>query len=1019
MIMRKAVAFAVIIVFILVGTFHVEGRAPLSMTSYADTSPIEIHKGAWAMTVDTAKINPYYKYGIYTSRVLAVVHPEVYIQADSQFLRSVNKKETTSNVRRGKMYRYSTYTHLTSVFDLDEVDLDSYHTITTNDFYEGYPILPFLDSRAFTLSSTLRQLDVQKKYIINQDIITQLNKAILYYLRENGGTHMYLIYCDNENTYIYSDGKFLWAETLEEAPITGNPILIFNNEFVWYPLMGRDDTDIDPLLDSIVEAVSTTAQIPVLEPFEEMLIKGLKEVTRLDDEDQFTMAVLAASRTYTYYEFKTEWLPKGEGPEDYITNDEIGEKWMHIFPDMDASRFFTTIPPFSFGGIDFAIINEITRKGNYVSPVTARLAWAALTWPENTMAALDRSYQDLDYSWCALWNLGMQSYTIDETMYTHAGTCQVHGYNIASVLDVAGIDNFILDGYMIGAATHVINYIPVNDVIFSDGELIEDLTTILYCPKGFMFLSYQEKWAFIVKNNYFGTLSPSESIEYLSFLKKQHQDDIKGLVLMDERISEISYEELIASLKEQETWNPIEIPMNILEPHSTDIEVSNLVVSPEAVDPGERVIITIDVHNRGNTLQSTPITLQINQVPEARVYAVLDSGEKETIVFAVIKEKRQTYHIDIEGLESEFRVKGFGILVLVGCAFIIAAYFLNRYMKKWRLLRIAVKKIAAGLITLFLVMTMLFVLLHAVPGGDPVDRLLPFSDQVFKDRIRAYWGYDKPILYQYAVYMKKVFTFNFEILPGWANASDVIMYVLPITILLFGTATLISYGLGTLLGIFLLSGKESKWRSSVVYGFLVFYVFPSFVLAIFFKSWFVFKFYVFPPVSISIAKGGDLWSIYGNVYTLMTTADYTDIVKTLLPEMALPLIVLVLVGIARPLLLMRDHMALTLGEPHVVTARAKGLSQRTIRFNHVARCALLPLINDASINLVYIFGGGILIEYVFKWPGVGYILFEALKMLNVPLISAAIFMLACILVVSMVVADVVSAYLDPRIGVVQ
>ena len=374
------------------------------------------------------------------------------------------------------------------------------------------------------------------------------------------------------------------------------------------------------------------------------------------------------------------------------------------------------------------------------------------------------------------------------------------GYNIASALDVAGIDNFILHGYMIGIATHVINYIPVYDVIFSDGELIEDLTTILHCPKGLMFLSYEGKWAFIVKNNYCGTLSPNESIEYLSFLKREHQDDIKGLVLTEGKISEISYVELIAFLEEQKMWSPIEIPMSMLEPAPPSIEVSNLVVRPEAVDPGERVVITVDVYNSSDTLQSRPITLQIDGVPEARAYAVLDGGEKETVVFYVIKEDRQTYHIDIEGLQGEFRVKGLGILVAAGCAFIVAVYFLNKYMKKWRLLRIAVKKIAAGLITLFLVMTMLFVLLHTVPGGDPVDRLLPFADQVYKDRIRAYWGYDKPLLYQYTLYMKKVFTFNFEILPGWVNASDVIVYVLPITILLFGTATLISYGLGTLLG---------------------------------------------------------------------------------------------------------------------------------------------------------------------------------------------------------------------------
>lgn len=1007
------------IVAILIGAFHVQNTAadtnfPVVTDSLAPgIMATDIHKGAWSLVADEARVDPYHKYGIYTSRVLAVYHPEVYLKADAMFLRAVNNKEIKSNVRRGRIY-----TPITSTFEFDEVNLNAYEIVTISDFYEGAPTLPYVDQRAFSLASTLRRLNVEQKYIVDQDKITQLNKAILYYLRENT-RNIYLIYCDNENAYIHHDGTLLHAETLKEASIVGNPILIFNEDNVWYPLMGRDDTNEDTILKDLVETYATDIQTPELTSFEESLIEDLRIVTQLSDEDQYVLALLSASRTYTYSEYNKEWLQTGGGPDDYITNDEVGEKWLKIFPDMDTPTFFTTIPPHPFGGVDFAIINEITKRGNYLSPLTARLAHTALTDSEGNMAALSRSYQDMGYSWSALWTLGMQTYTIDETVYTGAGTCQVHGYNIASVLDVAGIDNYILHGYEIGYSTHVINYVPGYDVVFTDGELVEDLTTILYCPKNFMFLSH-EKWAFIVKNSYSGTLSPEKAKEYLSFLREQHHDDIKGLSLTDGTVLDISYEELIRFLDaEQEKWVTIDIPMTVLPSKPHQFTVENLTIQPEAVDPGTPVGVSVDVTNTGTQIRCEPVELLINRIPEARTYVTLKGGETTTVWFVIIKEERQIYHVDVEGLTGEFTVKGLGTLIIVIGALIAGTYFLIRFMKKSRLLRIAVKKVIAGFITIVLVMTMLFVLLRTVPGGDAVDRMYPFIQEVYKERVRTYWGLDKPIFYQYYLFMKKTFTFNFEVLPNWINASDVILYVLPFTLLLFGTAAVISYVVGALLGISLLSGKGSKWRSSVVYAFIVFYILPSFVLAIFFKSWFVFKWYIFPPVSVSIAKGGAIWDIYGNVYTMKTTMIYTDVVKTLLPEMVLPLIVLVLVGIARPLLLMRDHMALTLGEPHVVTARAKGLTQRAIRFKHVARCALLPLVNDASINLVYIFGGGILIEYVFKWPGVGYILFESLKILNVPLISAAIFILTCILVVSMIVADVVSAYLDPRIGVVQ
>ena len=1006
---------AILLVFILFVNLHgMQKTEPQPSTflalSTSDTEAAEIHKGVWAMAVTRAGTDPYYRYSFYASRVLAVYHPEVYLRADRMFVRAVDKVPLTQKVIKGYIKRTET-----RVFNLDEIDLSGYQPLSLEEFYEGLFIHPFLDRRALSLSSALRQFDPVEERIVDQDRITQLNKALLYYTvsKNVSDAPLYLIYCDNENTYISCDGTIIWAETLEEAPIIGNPVLIFNEESVWYPLMGRDDTGKDPLLKDVVANVSTSIQTPALNPFEESLIKNLIQITKLDGEDQVAMATLSALKASVYY-----------GVEEYTTNEEVARIWMQVFPGMDTSAFFTIIPA-PYGGVDSAILTEIIRRGNYLSPFTAHLASSGGEVGAASMRALSTHYYDMGFRWCCLWTPGMQSLTIDEAFYTHSGTSPVHAYALASILDVAGIDNYVLHGYDLGESTHQINYVPVYDVVFSDGNLYDDHETILYCPDTLSFLSYAEKWAFIVKNRYVGTLSPHESEEYLSFLKKQHQDDIKGLSSVDHRIVGISYEELIKFLEtEQEKWIPVEIPMSAvpLPPRPGELDITTLAITPETAQPGEPVTITVDVTNTGKETLTTCITLEINGVTEARKYVTLRSGELKTVSFTVVKDIGK-YYVEIEGLKNDYRVKvpEEGIptmyaVVLVLFVLIVVAYSLNRLMKKLRLVRIVVRKALGGIVTLILVMSMLFILLNAVPGGDPVDRMFPWAGQA-KESIRQYWGLDEPLQYQYVIYMKRVFTLNFAPFEGMPHdAFDVIFYLLPFTLLLFGTATLLSYILGTLMGITLLTGKKSRWRSSVVLVFIGFYVFPSFVMAIFFKSWLVFKYYVFPPVSIAVIED-NVWSLY---YTLFQQPlSYTEMIRILLPEMVLPLIVLVLVGIARPLLLMRDHMALTLGEPHVMTARAKGLKERTIRFRHVARCALLPLMNDASINLVYIFGGGILIEYVFKWPGIGYVLFESMKVLNYPIISAAIFVLACVLVVSMIIADVVSAYLDPRIGVVQ
>ena len=110
-------------------------------------------------------------------------------------------------------------------------------------------------------------------------------------------------------------------------------------------------------------------------------------------------------------------------------------------------------------------------------------------------------------------------------------------------------------------------------------------------------------------------------------------------------------------------------------------------------------------------------------------------------------------------------------------------------------------------------------------------------------------------------------------------------------------------------------------------------------------------------------------------------------------------------------------MTLLLDEPYVVTARAKGLKESTVLSEHVARCALLPLMSDASINLALIFSGGILIEYIFSWPGIGTQLFSALRSLYYPTIASAIFLLTVLLLISMIIVDMLYAYLDPRVSI--
>ncbi|KYK38267.1 MAG: hypothetical protein AYK18_17475 [Theionarchaea archaeon DG-70] len=325
-------------------------------------------------------------------------------------------------------------------------------------------------------------------------------------------------------------------------------------------------------------------------------------------------------------------------------------------------------------------------------------------------------------------------------------------------------------------------------------------------------------------------------------------------------------------------------------------------------------------------------------------------------------------------------------------------------MKTTKISIFLAKKIIGAVITIFLVMSILFILLHSVAGGDMVTRMNPFGSAAEKEEMRELWGLNKPLFEQYAVFMKKVFTLDYRLTDDQETTSmDELLFYLPYTVLLFGTATITSYLIGIFLGIRLLSWRSTTLKGLVSGTAMVVYSVPAFVLAISFRNWLVFKYQVFPPVNIFNQEAS-------------TILEHLVNVRLLLPAMALPLIVLVLVGLARPLLLLRDHMTLLLDEPFVLTARAKGLSENNVLSEHVARCALLPLMSDASINLALIFSGGILIEYIFSWPGIGRQLFDALRILYYPTIAAAIFLLTMLLLISMILVDILNAYLDPRVS---
>ena len=135
----------------------------------------------------------------------------------------------------------------------------------------------------------------------------------------------------------------------------------------------------------------------------------------------------------------------------------------------------------------------------------------------------------------------------------------------------------------------------------------------------------------------------------------------------------------------------------------------------------------------------------------------------------------------------------------------------------------------------------------------------------------------------------------------------------------------------------------------------------------------------------------------------------------IITHMALPVFTLALISFAGTMLLTRNSMLETMREDYVMAARAKGLLESQIRDRHVARNALLPVVTSFVFSLAFAVDGGVIIESIFSWPGMGQTLVSAAVSEDLPLAVGAFVFVGIFVLLAHLAADILYVYLDPRI----
>ncbi|MDW6026251.1 ABC transporter permease [Mesorhizobium sp. BAC0120] len=313
------------------------------------------------------------------------------------------------------------------------------------------------------------------------------------------------------------------------------------------------------------------------------------------------------------------------------------------------------------------------------------------------------------------------------------------------------------------------------------------------------------------------------------------------------------------------------------------------------------------------------------------------------------------------------------------------------------------RRLLTAIPVLLLVVIGTFFLLEAA-GGDAVDAYIASTggDAGLIEQLRHQWGLDQSAGARLAAYLWALAHLDL----GWSVSfsrpiGEVIAERLPNTLLLMGSATALSFGLGSALGIVAGARPGSLRDRALSIGSLALYAVPGFWLGLVLTVIFAVQLRWLPLSGMETIASGKTG-----------LARAADIAR----HLVLPVAALGFIYLALYLRTMRAAMAEAWRQDFVLAAKARGLLRRRIVLIHVARNALLPLVTVLGVQSAAMLGGSVVIETVFSIPGLGRLAQEAVASRDTPLLLGIILVSAVLVIAINLVVDLVYAMLDPRIG---
>jgi peptide/nickel transport system permease protein len=301
--------------------------------------------------------------------------------------------------------------------------------------------------------------------------------------------------------------------------------------------------------------------------------------------------------------------------------------------------------------------------------------------------------------------------------------------------------------------------------------------------------------------------------------------------------------------------------------------------------------------------------------------------------------------------------------------------------------------------------TIIFFLMHAAPG-DPTSLYLsnPNIHPRVIEQMRENLGLDQPVHVQYVKwigsFLRGDFGYSFS---QHRPISDILADAIPNTLLLSGVALVLIFAIGVVVGT-IQAVRQYSWVDNLatVLAFF-FYSMPSFWFGLMLMLLFAYKFQWLPASQMTSVEHEFL----GGFEKLIDRGKH----------LILPSIALGVGGAASVARYMRSGMLEQIRQDYVRTARAKGLAERTVVFKHALRNALIPVVTLLGLYIPFLISGAVLIETIFAWPGMGRTIVSAIFQRDYPVVLASAFVIAIMVILGNLIADVLYSVVDPRVRV--